>query len=446
MDAIYNFAALTIVAASGHHANAGLPRISAPREKLQCTQYVGGLHFGLPFPSYDWLESNKIMIWNSRGWTFQEKILSKRLLLFTDCQVYFRCSNTVYCEDTAMETDRCSANLKKKWRPLRWAADRQMGENTKEVSVGLSSYIWAVETFTERVITQREDGVNAIQGVLGTLEAAMGTFYVGLPENYFGEALLWQPKLYAKARCLQITTAPFPSWSWARWELSDGCYWETNSLSSTRLESAIFLLTPSDLVKLRARDILDPWSGRPLRASRTTAGINPPRLRLSASIDRTLRKLGALLYFQTTIVKLMIGNQFPFNTHHTLIGEGNHYRIQKYMLTDRKGLCVGRIRMAASTRQNRASEIQEFITVCWSTGYKGPSIAERYIPEKQVAKTIEGGQKTYSTVKLEPFEFLMAKIMLVEWVDEVAQRVALGEIVSTAWAEHQNGCPWILFG
>ncbi|OCK87484.1 HET-domain-containing protein, partial [Cenococcum geophilum 1.58] len=93
MDAIYSSAALTIVAVSGSHSNVGLPGISIPRQYGQHSELVRGLRFAVNLPSYTALEQDNKLIWNSRGWTFQEKIMSKRLLLFTDYQAYFRCSN-----------------------------------------------------------------------------------------------------------------------------------------------------------------------------------------------------------------------------------------------------------------------------------------------------------------------------------------------------------------
>ncbi|XP_044724639.1 uncharacterized protein HRG_02535 [Hirsutella rhossiliensis] len=34
--------------------------------------------------------------WNTRGWTYQELLLSRRLLFFTDSQVYFQCMSNLW--------------------------------------------------------------------------------------------------------------------------------------------------------------------------------------------------------------------------------------------------------------------------------------------------------------------------------------------------------------
>ncbi|OCL08462.1 HET-domain-containing protein, partial [Glonium stellatum] len=91
MAAIYSSAALTIVAASGCDSDVGLQGISTPRRHKQHSKLIRGFRYAVNLPSYAALEQGDRLIWNTRGWTFQEKIMSKRLLLFTDYQVYFRC-------------------------------------------------------------------------------------------------------------------------------------------------------------------------------------------------------------------------------------------------------------------------------------------------------------------------------------------------------------------
>ncbi|KAF2193479.1 hypothetical protein K469DRAFT_236718 [Zopfia rhizophila CBS 207.26] len=95
MDAIYSSAFSTIAVASGAHSDVGLPDISFPRIYQQYSEVVQGFRLAIPLPSYTTLEQENMLIWNSRGWAFQEKVMSWRLLIFTDSQVYFRCSNMI---------------------------------------------------------------------------------------------------------------------------------------------------------------------------------------------------------------------------------------------------------------------------------------------------------------------------------------------------------------
>ncbi|KAF2733324.1 hypothetical protein EJ04DRAFT_439320, partial [Polyplosphaeria fusca] len=99
MKAIYSCANLTVAAAAGAHADYGLPGISIPRQNHQYYEMVDGLRLATMFPSFGALENSSRLLWNTRGWTFQEKLLSKRLLLFTDSQVYFKCFESIWTEE-----------------------------------------------------------------------------------------------------------------------------------------------------------------------------------------------------------------------------------------------------------------------------------------------------------------------------------------------------------
>jgi hypothetical protein len=99
-----------------------LPGISRRRHFAQRTEIVNGAELAVEFPSFRDLNSGPALIWNRRGWTLQEKVLSKRLLLFTDFQVYFRCANSVCAEDIAMEAGALSNSIKRRQNPFAWGA------------------------------------------------------------------------------------------------------------------------------------------------------------------------------------------------------------------------------------------------------------------------------------------------------------------------------------
>lgn len=96
MDKIYSEASLTIIAAAGDGADYGLPGVSIrPRSPLPQVQLHGlALRSTTTYP-HDLVESSK---WASRGWTFQEALLSKRHLYFTEEQVFFKCPCFFSCE------------------------------------------------------------------------------------------------------------------------------------------------------------------------------------------------------------------------------------------------------------------------------------------------------------------------------------------------------------
>jgi hypothetical protein len=467
MDGIYSSAVLTIAAASGDHANVGLAGISRPRKVPQRTEEVDGLLFALPLPDYTSLLWDPSLVWNSRGWTFQEKVLSKRLLLFTDYQVYFQCSNMVWCEDTALETDRCSASTKKMWRPLRWAADRQKGQtDMKDVGVDLGNYMSVIEQFTPRELRDRKDGVHAITGVLATLQSEMGSFHCGLPTDYFAPALLWRPVLGSIATRLNRPEAPFPSWSWARWKFSEGCSWQRTNLKDTYLAHVSFLLkaplysisSSVPMSPLRAPASEPQWSVRSPDDSVTSRSQSSviampqssviPQPDLTPSDKRLINDIGLALYFKTMfLTNIQIGSMLDPSS-----AEDMDDCFCQYELCTKSGQVIGDMRMLAKTRHWFGQKSVEFITICWSKGYDGPSVSSDFVPFTTHQRRInyDNQPPRYETIKtnLTRDEYPVANVMLVRWIGNVAERVAVGNIVRRAWLseEIQGETRWIVLG
>ena len=252
MDAIYHSASLTIAATSGEHADCGLPGISIPRDWAQEVKTVNGMKFAMPFPPFGEVYSSRLLFWNTRGWTLQEKILSRRMLLFTDFQVYFKCANAIFAEDVAMETEHISTDFRRRESPFAWVADREpLGQSTwrtvahvltlgslgikdHDAHIGfLPNYTAIIQEFTRRNLKERSDSLQAVRGILATLEPDATDFPAGLPRAYFHHALLWQPRVGDVAGRCSRSEVQAPTWSWARWQFDRGCRWEHDDLTRT---------------------------------------------------------------------------------------------------------------------------------------------------------------------------------------------------------------------
>jgi hypothetical protein len=89
MGDIYRAAHFTIVATAGKNDSAGIPGVGSlardPHSVAVSKQVT--LVSTLPHPT--WSISNTT--WATRGWTYQEAVLSRRRLVFTPQQVYFEC-------------------------------------------------------------------------------------------------------------------------------------------------------------------------------------------------------------------------------------------------------------------------------------------------------------------------------------------------------------------
>jgi hypothetical protein len=200
MDKIYAGAWLTILALSGHNANAGLPGISVP---LQITpQPYTNLEIGrivatrLPQP----LADAAISPWNKRGWTMQEAALSRRCLCFTEISTFWLCEERLQYDFVEAELVRQKDNF-----------------TTFPFSVASIQRSFSIEHFRElieqcsgRDLTHSSDALDAITGILAYITEKTGVeFCYGQPQSYFVRSLLWKSD--------NTRRYDFPSWTWLGW-------------------------------------------------------------------------------------------------------------------------------------------------------------------------------------------------------------------------------------
>ncbi|KUJ14494.1 HET-domain-containing protein [Mollisia scopiformis] len=225
MAGIYSAAKLVIVAASGDNMDAGLSGISQPRNP-QKSQIFSGIQVNVQLaPMWDTVDKST---WNSRAWTYQEVILAKRKLFFTEAQVYFECVYRINHEETLAypsfdpsfhDKDHYpTSTTSLTYNDLGWSKDQV--SSTILSSTGESSwkaYQRHVPRYRHRKLSHESDLLNALTGILNALYPE-SDIYHGLPLPELDIALLWtrqadwlrrQDKSEAKLSTL------FPSWSWA---------------------------------------------------------------------------------------------------------------------------------------------------------------------------------------------------------------------------------------
>lgn len=172
--------------------------------------------------------------------TFQEELLSRRLLYFTPLQVYFQCSQGLFCEDVDCENINPDAHVQPGntlWNPKAKNLDANSTGNDwgtwtlsraplEGIIAMLVSYEMALSFYTYRDVSYPSDILNAFEGVSVVLSEAMGTdFWQGIPEKILPQALCWQlrgphRKRLSKPTGTQSAERLFPSWTWAGWESS----------------------------------------------------------------------------------------------------------------------------------------------------------------------------------------------------------------------------------
>ncbi|KAH7324569.1 heterokaryon incompatibility protein-domain-containing protein [Stachybotrys elegans] len=203
MDRIYENSWLTIIAACGHNANAGLPGLEpgsrfALKNSVEVTDGVTlGLYIGL-----DHLVRSSV--YNSRAWTFQEDVLSRRALYFVDQKVFFRCRlaeySEVYLDHPRTEQLRITYT--------------SMLPDAALLTDPINDYAIMLLYYTKRLLTNEGDVLMAMAGIIRRVsEMVKYRFFQGLPPAALDAFITFQGSMLRRRR-------GFPSYSWVGWR---GC-------------------------------------------------------------------------------------------------------------------------------------------------------------------------------------------------------------------------------
>jgi hypothetical protein len=173
MDKIYSMATFTIVAAVDGASDPGLPGLSR-RPRSSFTYNMRTFDYEIRTTDSNFVSTVDRSIWNSRGWTFQERILSRRCLFVSEYQTFFRCRNNLFEEELGQcESPTINRHL--------FASEM----------ISLDDYLECVAQYTTRKLSFEWDILNAFARVSEMLSNQLNTpFVYGLPEAYFPQALL----------------------------------------------------------------------------------------------------------------------------------------------------------------------------------------------------------------------------------------------------------------
>lgn len=217
MADVYEQAVLTIVVLYGD-ASDGIPGISAARDGGQIVFEMEEGKFASTFPLDAAIEASPH---NRRAWTFQESLLSKRSLLFTKSQVYFKCRSHCFSESMSLPYE-----LKRD--------DRTAGSFPSPINDSRMRELRArVTSYGLRTMTYDSDALNAFRGLLA--RSGFSTYY-GHPvhpityddrasNDWFLASLMWgnfftaidggDSDSLSRDISRQSRRAGMPTWSWA---------------------------------------------------------------------------------------------------------------------------------------------------------------------------------------------------------------------------------------
>lgn len=245
MGSIFGHASVVVVAAGGEDAGCGLAGISRSRDRRQIAQVVRpnvnvllAVQYGKSYGK-----------WDTRAWTLQEKLMSKRMLVFDQNYVSFHCRHGILREDMPAAhagngpprmtylpkfPEHARNPVNKSWN----------GSPVLLRSPYFDGYARVLEQYTSRERTDPNDILKAILGLLKVLEnmrnldnpgltnriggyqqqnSSRDHTLCGLPEEFLDLALLWQPPAVTGSCLTKRADDNFPSWSWAGWKIHKNC-------------------------------------------------------------------------------------------------------------------------------------------------------------------------------------------------------------------------------
>lgn len=191
MDRIYARAVVTLVAAAGSDADFGLPGVHhTPRQNQPLTTTRGiMLTSTLAHPEAS-IHNSK---WASRGWTYQEAMLSTRRLVFTQEQVYYECRSMSACESISKPLTLINRSHGKKGsvaKVRRGYFEKHRGQYTTVYDLLEPKYNESVKElerhvtrYTARELSYPSDSLNAFMGILSLYRSGDREInhFLGLP-------------------------------------------------------------------------------------------------------------------------------------------------------------------------------------------------------------------------------------------------------------------------
>lgn len=214
MDIIYGNAKLTICAADGAESGLEAAKPSTNPSTQMTAECVEDLHLMLVRTPDSYIKAST---WNTRAWTFQERLVSRRCLVFVDGRVFFQCPSTGMSEDVYADRDGTGWSLDLVDAPMRMF--KQISERSFWV------YMNIAELYSSRKLSKGKDIHAAFYGITIRMKKVMkAPFIFGLPSSHLDLALLWQhtgPAVRRKPKdqeeLIDYGELRYPSWSWMGW-------------------------------------------------------------------------------------------------------------------------------------------------------------------------------------------------------------------------------------
>lgn len=217
MDRVYAGSYLTIVAAAPdeyYEDGRTFPGTKSTDESRKPVGLNGRSILRIMDEQYTKLRKTR---WATRGWTFQEHILCKRAVFFTEDGIFWDCQCAMWISNVLIpgqdfENVPLHSDMGKRFS-TRWWPD-------------FGFYVDLICPYNGRAFSYPQDALSGISGVLHALTRSFpGGFISGMPALYLDPVLIWQPFGVAERRYDRLEqdgtatrVSSLPSWAWCGWQ------------------------------------------------------------------------------------------------------------------------------------------------------------------------------------------------------------------------------------
>jgi hypothetical protein len=209
MASVYSNSYFTIVAANGPDASYGLPGVGGDSSPRCGTELLFRFSPTVSMVKQRSTESRRDRsVWHTRAWTFQERAVSPRSLVFVDSTVHWDCRCAVWHENVATKPGGSFSPISRRETLPGWPAYGFRAHPWPD----LEQYFCLVQGYNVRNLTVESDALFAFSAITNIMSHSFPSgFHFGIPHFLFDIGLLWSRKSPLKRR------NSFPSWSWLGW-------------------------------------------------------------------------------------------------------------------------------------------------------------------------------------------------------------------------------------